>query len=172
MLSFNCDLKYSPLDGGSVTWHEPLPARTTSNTSEVLPPGIVQGYAGDPVTLNWNYSLAKGLGIGGFIKFNSDTIVTITADSSAGPITVKYQERFSLSSTLGRASLSISPVTVADDRANGGFSCELIDSNNNYWKRTIQVQVLGKLESVAHYKKDVYCYPIIPSGASSNAGST
>ena len=64
----------------------------------------------------------------------------------------KFQERFSFSSALGRASLSISPVTVADDKANGKFRCELIDLGTDTWKRAIQVQVIGKLESVADYK--------------------
>ena len=53
---YNCDLKYSPSDGGSVTWHEPTPAWTTSNPAELLPPGIVQVYEGSSVTLNWSYS--------------------------------------------------------------------------------------------------------------------
>ena len=34
---------------------------------------------------------------------------------SADPVEAKFQERFSVSSTPGRASLFISPVTVADD---------------------------------------------------------
>ena len=51
---YNCDLKYSPSDGGSVTWHEPTPAWTTSNPAELLPPGIVQVYDGSSVMLNWN----------------------------------------------------------------------------------------------------------------------
>ena len=43
-------------------------------------------------------------------------------------------------------------MTVADDKANGKFRCELIDSGADIWKRAIQVQVIGKLESVADYK--------------------
>ena len=116
-------------------------------------PGTVKVYEGSFVTLNWHYSLTKGLGLGGLKKFNYDITVTFNADSSAGPVSAKFQERFRLSSTLGRASLSIFPVTVADDRANGEFSCELIDSHGNIWKRAIQVQVIGKLESVADFKK-------------------
>ena len=85
----------------------------------------------------------------GVIKFKNDGIVRINADGSAGPVRAKFQERFSVNSTLGRASLFISPVTVADDKANGEFNCELIDSNPNTWKRVIQVQVIGKLKTVA-----------------------
>ena len=119
----------------------------------MLSPGIVQVYEGSYVTLNWSYSLTQPLSPGGFIKFNSYIIVTFDARGSAGPVSVTFKERFRLSSTLGRASLSIFPVTVADDRANGEFSCELIDSHSNIWKRAIQVQVIGKLESVADFKK-------------------
>ena len=46
-------------------------------------------------------------------------------------------------------------MTVADDKANGEFSFELIDANTDTWKRAIQVQVVGKLDSVDDYKKGV-----------------
>ena len=46
-------------------------------------------------------------------------------------------------------------MTVADDKAYGEFSCELIDSNPDNWKRAIQVRVIDKHESVADYKKGV-----------------
>ena len=156
MFLFKCDLKYSPSDGGSVTWYEPSPVRTTSNTAEVLPPGIVQVYEGSSATLNWNFSLSVGLGLGFVIKFNYDGIVSFRADgSAAGPINAEFQKRFSVSATPQSASLSISPVTIADDKSNGEFSCELNDANSDAWKRAIQVQVIGKLESVADFEKGV-----------------
>ena len=65
-----------------------------------------------------------------------------------------FRNRFNVSSTLGRA-LFISPVTVADDKAHGELSCELIDSTAITWKRAIQVQVIGKLESAVKCKKGV-----------------
>ena len=130
--------------------------RTTSNTAEVLPPGIVQVYEGSSVTLNWNFSLSIGLGIGFFIKFNTVGIVIIRADGSvASPIRAEFQKRFSVRATPQSASLSISPVTIADDKSNGEFSCELNDANADTWKRAIQVQVIGKLESVLDFKKSV-----------------
>ena len=46
-------------------------------------------------------------------------------------------------------------MTVADDKANGEFRCEIADLNIVTWKRAIQVQVIGKLESVADSKKGV-----------------
>ena len=58
-----------------------------------------------------------------------------------------FQERFSISSTIGRVSLFIHNVTVADDKSKGEFRCELADSNIDTWIRAIQVQVTGKLES-------------------------
>ena len=120
-----------------------------------MSPGIELVNEGSSATLNWGYSLTAGLGLGGFIKFNDYIIVSIRADGSAGPVNAKFQKRFSLNSTLGRASLFISPVTVADDKANGEFRCELIDSTPETWKRAIQIQVTGKLKSVADYKKGV-----------------
>ena len=113
---------------------------------------IVPVNEGSSVTLNWNYSLTAGL-LGGVINFNNSRIVLIKGDGSPESIDPRFQERFSGSSTLGRASLFISTVTVADDKANGVFKFELIDSDTLKWKRAIQVQVIGKLESVADFKK-------------------
>ena len=111
----NCDPKYSPSDGGSVTWYEPSPVSATSSTAEVLPPGIV-----------------------GIVNIGKD-------GSAAGPIRAEFQKRFNVSATPQTASLSISPVTIADDKSNGEFSCELNDANSDTWKRAIQVHVIGKL---------------------------
>ena len=137
-----------------MTWHEPTPAWTTSDPAELLPPGIIQVYDGSSVMLNWNYSLTQGL-VFGAIKFNSDGIFIIQGDGSAGPLTAQFQKRFNVSSTSGRASLFISPVTVADDKSLGEFRCELIDSTATTWKRAIQVQVIGKFKTVDDCKKGV-----------------
>ena len=123
--------------------------RTTSNQTEVLSPGIVQVYEGSSTTLNWNFSLSEGLGLGFSLKFIAVLIVSIGRDGSLGSsINAEFQERFSVSATPQSASLSISPVTLADDKSNGEFSCELTDAKSGTWKRAIQVQVIGKLESV------------------------
>ena len=145
-----------------MTWFEPTPSKTTSDPNEVLLPGIVQVYEGSSVTLNWSYSLSLGFGLGGVVRFKTDAVVSIRADGSATPVNAQFQERFSATSTLGRTSLIISPVNVSDDKLFGEFRCELLDSNGNLWKRAIKVQVIGKLESVADYKKgvilaEVYC---------------
>ena len=57
-------------------------------------------------------------------------------------MTAQFQERFNLSSTTGKASLFISPVTVGDDKAYGEFRCELIDSLSKTWKRAILLEVI------------------------------
>ena len=129
--------------------------RTTSNNGETLPPGIVEVNEGSSVTLNWNFNLSVGLGLGFSIRFNTVGIVNIGKDGSAGSIKAEFQKRFSVSATPQSASLSISPVTIADDKSNGKFSCELNDDNADTWERDIQVHVTGKLESVADYKKGV-----------------
>ena len=138
-----------------MTWFEPTPSETTSDPNEVLPPGIVQVYEGSSVKLNWSYNLSLGLGLGGVIRFKNNPIFSIKADGSATPVNAQFQERFSGTSTPGRASLIISAVNVSDDKFFGEFRCELLDSNANLWKRAIQVQVIGKLESVADYMKGV-----------------
>ena len=142
-------------------WHEPTPARTTSNPAEKLSPGIVRVYEGSSVTLNWSYTLTSSLRFG-VINFNADGIVTINADGSANPVAAQFQERFNVhvSSTTGKTSLFISSVTVGDDKAYGEFRFELIDSIPKTWKRAILLEVVGKFKSVADYKKGVpkLCY--------------
>ena len=150
----NCNLKYSPSDGQSVTWSEPTPSETTSDPSEVLAPVILQVYEGSSVKLNWSYSLTSGLSLVN-IKFKDVGIVNIDGDGSVGTVNAKYRNRFGVSATRGRASLSISPVTVDDDKVFGEFICVLIDSTATNWKRAIQVQVLGKFKTVAYNKKGI-----------------
>ena len=118
------------------------------------PPVIVQVYEGSSATLNWSYSLSLGLSVGA-IRFNGNRIVSIQSDGSAGSVAAEFQERFYFSSTLGRASLFITPVSIADDKANGKFRCELIDTNIDTWKRAIKLQVIGKLESVADHEEGI-----------------
>ena len=122
----------------------------------MLPPGIVEVYEGSSVTLSWTFSLSVGLGLGFIIRFNTIGIVSIGRDgSAAGPINAEFQKRFNVSATPQSASLSISPVTIADDKSIGEFSCELHDGNGDTWKREIQLHVIGKLESDADHKKGV-----------------
>ena len=90
--------------------------------------------------------------------FNTDGIVTINADGSAEPVSSQFQERFNVSSTPGRASLFISPVTVGDDKAYAEFRFEVTDSSPDTWKRAILLEVIGKFKSVADYKK-LKAYP-------------
>ena len=112
----------------------------------MLPPGFVQVYEGSSVTLNWSYNLTSGLNLV-LLKFKDNGIVSIKGDGSADPVNPQFEKRFSLITTPGRASLVISPVTVADDKANGEFRCELLDSTATTWKRAIQVQVIGKFKN-------------------------
>ena len=114
-------------------------------------------YEGSSASLNWSYSLTSGLLLG-VIRFKTGGIVIIQNDGSAGAVTDQFQERFRVSSTLGRVSLFISPVSTADDKFFGEFSCELTDSTGTSWQRAIQVQVIGKCKTVADYKR---AYPYI-----------
>lgn len=124
--------------------------KTTSNPTEVLPPDTVHVYEGENATLNQSHSLSPGLSLG-FIRFNSDGIVNFQSDGSASAANANFQKRFSVNSTPGRISLSISAVTAVDDKANGKFSCSLIYSNSDTWERAIQVQVTNKIKSVGDF---------------------
>lgn len=123
--------------------------KTTTHPYEVLSPGIVQVLEGSSVALNWNYSLPLGFFMA-MIKFNGDGIALISAGGLVA-LNTHFQERFNVSSTLGRASLFIYNVTVADDKTNGEFTCELLDSND-IWKRAIQLEVIGEFKSASDKK--------------------
>ncbi|CAH3158947.1 unnamed protein product, partial [Pocillopora meandrina] len=137
--------KYSPSDGGSVTWYEPTPVQTTSNQAEDLIPGKLEVYEGSPAILNWNYNLTAIL-LSVILQFNDVSIVAISSDGKVGPVNHNFRERFSVNiSTPQNISLSISKVTTADDESNGEFTCELNDLNAAKWRRAIQVQVVVPL---------------------------
>ena len=144
----HCVLKYSASDGGSVTWFEPPPPRTTSDPNEVLPTISLNLYERSPATLKWSYNFTAVSLILAVLKFNGAGIVNYQ-NGRVGVVSNQFRERFSGSFTPQSASLVISPVTAADDKAYGTFTCELIASNSDVWVRAIQVQVLGKFESVA-----------------------
>ena len=112
----------------------------------MLPPAIVQVSEGSSVTLSWNYRVTSGV-FGAVLQFSGAGIVNIQSNGQAGAVNDNFKGRFNISSTPGRISLIISQVTTADDKANGEFSCELIDSNAETWKRAIQVQVQGEFKS-------------------------
>ena len=87
-------------------------------------------------------------------------------------MSTQFQERFNVSSTTGKVSLFISPVTVGDDKAYGEFRCELIDSLSKTWKRAILLEVIGKFKSVAETNCAINCYSTLSSEPSLNAGRT
>ena len=111
---------------------------------------MVQVYEGSSITLNWNYSLTSDLSLA-VLKFNDAGIAVILSNGQAGAVNDNFRKRYSVSSTSRSASLFISNVTAAEDEANGVFSCELIATNAETWKRAIQVQVLGKLNTVIDF---------------------
>ena len=126
--------------------------KTTLNPAEVLTPGKLQVNEESSVTLNWNYSLTSSL-FSALLQFNGDSIVVISSNGQAGPVSSNFRQRFSVSSTLQSVSLVISKVTTADDKSIGEFSCELTDLDADKWKRAIQVQVTGKLKSFADFSR-------------------
>lgn len=103
-------------------------------------------------------------------------MVRVKADGSTDPVEARFQERFSVSSTLRRASLFIYNVTVTDDKVNGEFRCELVDSNAENWIRAIQVQVIVSLKVLLTVRKGtlsvVNHYSILLFGPALNEGRT
>ena len=72
-----------------MTWFEPTPSKTTSDPNEVLPPGIVQVYEGSSVTLNWSYSLSAGLGLGGVVRFKTDSVTLATKEETSRGVAMR-----------------------------------------------------------------------------------
>ena len=118
----------------------------------MLTPGKLQVNEGSSATLNWNYNLTSSL-FSALLQFNGDGIVVISSNGQAGPVSSNFRQRFSVSSTLQSVSLMISKVTTADDKSIGEFSCVLTDLGADKWRRAIQVQVTGKLNTFADFSR-------------------
>ena len=121
-----------------------------ANPADKIPPVILPIYEGSPATLNWNYSLTADL-ITAVLRFNGDGIVSIQTNGQPGDVNINFKDRFTVSSTTQSVTLFISHVVVADDKAKGDFTCNLIDSVGNTWKRAVQVKVQGKAQSAADF---------------------
>ena len=117
----------------------------------MLPAINLNFFDGSPATLKWSYNFTAVSVLLVFLKFNGAGIVAYQ-NGQVG-VSNLFKERFNGSFTPQSASLFISPVTAADDKANGTFTCEITGSNADVWIRAIQVQVLGKFESAAGLKK-------------------
>ena len=118
----------------------------------MLPTINLNFYDRSPAALKWSFNSTAVSIVLVILKFNGAGIVNYQNEKT-GVVSDQFQERFSGSFTPQSASLFISPVTAADDKANGTFTCELIADNSDFWVRAIQVQVLGKFKSVAGLKK-------------------
>ena len=116
----------------------------------MLTPGKVQFREGSSATLNWSYSLSSSL-LSAVLQFNGSSIAGISSNGKAGPVNSNFRQRFNVSSTPQSVSLLISEVTTTDDKSVGEFSCEVSDLNGDKWRRAIEVQVIGKLESFADF---------------------
>ena len=116
----------------------------------MLTPGKLQFYEGSSATLNWSYSLSSSL-LSAVLQFNGSGIAGISSNGQAGPVNSNFRQRFNVSSTPQSVSLLISEVTTTDDKSVGEFSCEVSDLNGDKWRRAIEVQVIGKLESFADF---------------------
>ena len=126
--------------------------KTTLNPAEVLTPGKLKIHEGSSAALNWSYSLSSSL-LSAVLQFNGSTIVAISSNGQAGPVSSHFRQRFSVSSTPQSVSLLISKVTTADDKSIGEFSCELTDLGADKWRRAIQVQVTGKLKRFTDFSR-------------------
>jgi len=146
MLNGTVTASCSISDGAGITWYEPPPVETITNEGEVrtVDRNLTEGFMNK---LTWNFSLAAGSSIITVtIKLNAITTVA-TYIQPLGKVTVPqaFKNWFNLTWIPSNATLTIFNVTSDD---NGEFTCEVFsvgESSTATWKRSIQVNVLGKL---------------------------
>ena len=131
---------------GSVTWLEPPPVETVTDTTLVHTNSTKLRKGSTNVHLNWEFSLTSELNLI-LVTIRLDgtsvgTIVPSTGDATPG---AAFTSRFNVSRVAQVATLTIFNVTSADE---GLFTCELNTfeaGTNKVWKRNVDVSVVGKL---------------------------
>ena len=144
--SNNSSLMFTTSDAvGSVTWLEPPPVETVTDSTLVHTNSTKLRKGSTNVHLNWEFSLTSELNLI-LVTIRLDgtsvgAIVPSTGDASPG---AGFTSRFNVSWVAQVATLTIFNVTSADE---GLFTCELNTfeaGTNKIWRRNIDVSVVGK----------------------------
>ena len=130
---------------GRVTWFKPPPVETVSDHTIVHTNSTQLRKGSTNVYLNWEFSLTSELNhILTTLKFDGNSVGSILP-SGAAATDPSFSSRFNISWVAPLATLIIFNVSTADE---GLFSCELNTfegATNKFWKRNIDVSVVGKL---------------------------
>ena len=129
-------------DAQSITWYDPPPVTTISDSQEVHTSKIQFDEGSINEQLNWRFSATQTVQFVTLKKLD-DTIVVATISPSTKEVTVSqdFTSRVNVTWATGHVTMVIYKVTTSD---NGVFSCELIVPGN-VWISNIEVAVLGKV---------------------------
>ena len=127
-------------DAQSITWYEPPPVTTISDSQEVHT-SRTQFYEGSiNEQLNWRFSATQTVQ---FVTLRLDDTVVANILPSTEEVTVSkdFTSRFNITWATGHITVVMYKVTTSD---KGVFSCQL-SVPGNVWRSNIQVVVLGKV---------------------------
>ena len=128
-------------DAQSITWYEPPPVTTISNSQEVHTSRI-QFYEGSiNEQLNWRFSATQTVQFV-TLELNGNNVVANILPSTAEVTVGKdFTSRVNVTWATGDITVVIYKVTTSD---KGVFSCQL-NVPGSAWRSNIEVVVLGKV---------------------------
>ena len=132
-------------DCGSITWYEPLPVVTETDSTVTSVADSTQLVRGADGFLSWNFTLTGEQFTSAVLTWKTENVVTIQPAFGVVVVLSGFKDRFSVTwSNSQRATLVIFNVTTEYE---GDFSCKassLAGGIPKEWTRKIQVAVIGK----------------------------
>ena len=128
-------------DAQSITWYEPPPVTTISDSQEVHTIKI-QFYEGSiNEQLNWRFSATQAVQFVTLQLDDTNVVATISPSTKEVTVSEDFTSRVNVTWATGHITVVIYKVTTSD---KGVFSCQLIVPGN-VWRSNIEVAVLGKV---------------------------
>ena len=125
----------------SITWHEPPPVTTVSDSQEVHTSKI-QFYEGSiNEQLNWRFSATQTVQFVTLVLDDTNAVVNILPSTGEVTVSKDFTSRVNVTWVTGHITIVIYKVTTSD---KGVFSCQL-SVPGNVWRSNIEVVVLGKV---------------------------
>ena len=132
-------------DCGSITWHEPPPVVTETDSTVISVADSKQLLRGVDGFLSWNFTIKGELFTSAVLSWKTVDVVSIQPAFGVVSVIRGFEDRFNVTwSDSQRATLVILNVTTEYE---GDFSCtanSLDGGRPKVWARKIQVAVVGK----------------------------
>ena len=131
-------------DGGSITWYEPPPFETVTDTV-IIPESnksLIKGSVDQELSCNFSLTVDLSI-ITVSMKSGASTIATYLQSQQALSVTPSFMSRFNASWVPNKLTLILLSVTSAEE---GEYHCEVVTFGGSVqtWIRKIQVSLLGK----------------------------